>query len=94
MDSSDKLEQVVVKMVNGAIVFRMGDLKYNSPYDMMVRAIKLGKNREIGVYFNFTLTRHRTDLLYRVRLAKRAGNISGSSLIVMDPSRLCTGRGT
>jgi bifunctional DNA-binding transcriptional regulator/antitoxin component of YhaV-PrlF toxin-antitoxin module len=60
---------------NGAIIFRMGDLKYNSPYDEMVKAIKSGKNREILVYFNLMLTRRRTDLLYHVRLGKRAGNI-------------------
>jgi hypothetical protein len=41
---------------NGSIVFRMGDLKYNSPYDEIMRAIKSGKNRDIPVYFNFMLT--------------------------------------
>jgi hypothetical protein len=60
---------------NRSIVFRMGDLKYNSPYDETVRAINSGKNRYITVYFNFMLTRRRTDFLYHVRLAKRAGNI-------------------
>jgi hypothetical protein len=60
---------------NGSIVFRMGDLKYNSPYDAMVRAIKSGRNREIPVFFNFMLTRRRTDLLYHVRMGKRNGQI-------------------
>jgi hypothetical protein len=53
----------------------MGDLKYNSPYDDMVRAIKSGRNREIPVFFNFMLTRRRTDLLYHVRMGKRNGQI-------------------
>jgi hypothetical protein len=60
---------------SGAIIFRMGDLKYGSTYDNMVRAIKSGKNREVNVYFNSMLTRRRTNLLYYVCLAKRAGNI-------------------
>jgi hypothetical protein len=53
----------------------MGDLKYNLPYDEMVKAIKSGKNRETPVYFNFMLTRRRNDLLYHVRQGKRSGNI-------------------
>jgi hypothetical protein len=60
---------------NGSIVFRIGDLKYNSPYDKMVKAITSGRNCEIPVYFNFMLTRRRTDLPYHVRLAKRAGSV-------------------
>jgi hypothetical protein len=40
-----------------------------------VKAINSRKNWEIPVYFNFMLTRRRTDLLYHVRLGKRAGNI-------------------
>jgi hypothetical protein len=58
-----------------AVVFWLGDLKYGSKCDNIIRAIQLGKNKKMNVYFNFMLTRRRTNLLYQVRWEKRAGKI-------------------
>ena len=42
----------------------------------MVDAIKSGKNNHVNVFFNFQLTRKRSNLLYEVRQLKKVNKVA------------------
>ena len=63
------------RLPNGSVVLRLWNKRAGSAYADMVKAIKLGKNLEMNVYFNFQLTRRRSNLMYEIRKLKREQKI-------------------
>jgi hypothetical protein len=60
---------------NSGLVFRLGNFQPGASFWQVVQAIKSGCNRDVPLFFNFALTRHRSALLYEVRQLKKVKKI-------------------
>ena len=60
----------------GGVVLRIHNRKEGSAWETMIRKMKEGVGQEMNVFFNFQLTKRRSNLLYEVRQLKKAKSIS------------------
>ena len=64
------------RLYNGSMVLQAVNKKSHSAYKKMIEAIKSGKNPQVILLINFSLTRRRNNLLYEVRQLKKSKKIA------------------
>jgi len=60
----------------GGVVLRIHNRKEGSAWEKMIQKMKEGAGQEFNVFFNFQLTKRRSNLLYEVRKLKKDNKIS------------------
>ena len=68
--------QACHRLPNNSVIIRMWNRKIDSAWSKIVDGIKTGKNLGYNVFFNFHLTRRRSNLLYKIRQMKKTGDIA------------------
>ena len=68
--------QACHRLSNGSVLLCIWNRKIGSAWSQMVDRIKMGKNSDINIYFNFQLTKKRSNLLYVVRNLRKSNEIS------------------
>ena len=67
--------QACHRLPNGAIVLRLIRRGPGSAWNRIAERIKEGFNSDMNVYFNFQLTRRRSNLVFELRQLKKVGKI-------------------
>ena len=68
--------QACHRLPNKSVILRLWNRKEDSAWSKIVDGIKKGTNLEYNVYFNFHLTRRRSNLLYDLRQMKKNKEIT------------------